>query len=149
LNYKKGIIGVIIGIVVVFALYVCIHIYANGKVRGKYAEGFEKNPLGDYCKNTSNMVLCIYDAPLFKTYTNLSVSNSKDKIDLIIWVPLYGGNLKSGLIITDDESEEAYHIYVDENFETDEEEYQDILEKNQDAINTLKSIVKEEGLMDL
>lgn len=149
MNYKKVIIIIITGIVVTFALYFCIHSYANGKVIKRYAEGFEKNPLGDYCKNTSNMVLCVYDAPLFKTYTNLSVSNSTDKIDLIIWVPLYGGNLKSGLVITDDETKRSYQIEVDKNLESDEKEYQDILEKNQDAIDVLKSVVKEEWDTDL
>jgi len=54
-----------------------------------YAKGFEQNPLGDYAKNESDMVLTLYEAPLFQTYTNLSVSNSKDKVDLIVLTPLY------------------------------------------------------------
>lgn len=150
MNYKKVIIGIIIGIVLVFASYFCIHIYANDKVIKKYAaEGFEKNPLGDYCKNTSNMVLCVYKAPLFQTVTNISLSNVTDKIDLIIWVPLYGGNLKYGLIITDDEAKRTYHIKVDKDLETVDEEFQSILEKNQVAIDKLKSVVKKEWNMDL
>ncbi|MFS0783487.1 hypothetical protein [Bacillus sp. 1P06AnD] len=149
MNYKKIFIVIITGIIVIFALYFCIHSYANGKVIKRYAEGFKKNPLGDYCKNTSNTVLCVYDAPLFKTYTNLSVSNSTDKIDLIIWVPLYGENLKFGLVITDDEAKESYEIEVDKNLETNEKEYQDILKKNQDAIDALKSVVREEWGTDL
>jgi len=38
-----------------------------------YAKEFEQNPLGDYSKNESDMVLTVYEAPLFQTYTNLSV----------------------------------------------------------------------------
>jgi len=78
-----------IGIVGIFALYFGIHTYANGQLVKTYAKGFEQNPLGDYAKNESDMVLTVYKAPLFQTYTNLSVSNSKEKVDLIVWVPLF------------------------------------------------------------
>lgn len=149
MNYKIIIIRIIIGIVLVFSLYFCIHVYANGKVLKNYAEGFEKNPLGDYAKNKSNMVLAVYDAPLFKTFTNLSVSNSADKVDLVIWVPLYGGELSYGLVITDDENEKLYQIEVNEHLETDDADYKNILEKNHNGINAIKSVVKEEWNIDL
>ncbi|KZM57703.1 hypothetical protein A3Q35_18665 [Aeribacillus pallidus] len=57
----------------IFALYFGIHTYANGQLVKTYAKGFEQNPLGDYAKNESDMVLTVYKAPLFQTYTNLSV----------------------------------------------------------------------------
>ncbi|MBY6035062.1 hypothetical protein KUV80_00250 [Fictibacillus nanhaiensis] len=149
MNYKRVILGIIAVFVVVFGSYFTIHTYANGKIKKNYAEGFEKNALGDYCKNDTNMILCVYEAPLFQSYTNLSVTNTKDKVDLIIWVPLYGGNIKSGIIVTDDEAERSYEIEVDGNFETADKEYQEILKQNQDAIDVLKSVVKKEWNTEL
>ena len=149
MNYKKVIIRIVTGILVIFASYFVLHIYANNKVINSYAAGFEKNPLGDYCKNTSDMVLCVYEAPLFQSKTNLSISSSMDKIDMIIWVPIYGGDLKSGLVITDDNAERTYHIELDENFETDIKEYNEILVENQEAIDALKLVIHKEWNIDL
>ncbi|KZE64060.1 hypothetical protein AWM68_13210 [Fictibacillus phosphorivorans] len=149
MNYKKVILGIIAVIVVSLGSYYGVHSYANSKIKKSYAEGFEKNALGDYCKNRTDMVLCVYEAPLFQSYTNLSVTNIKDKVDLIIWVPLYGGNLRSGIIVTDDAAERSYEIEVDQNFKTDDKEYQEILDQNQEAIDVLKSVVKEEWNTEL
>jgi len=66
LNYKRVIIKVIIGIVVATSVYFRIHIYSNSQVVNNYTQGFEKNALGDYTKNESNMVLSVYDAPFFR-----------------------------------------------------------------------------------
>lgn len=143
------VIRILIGVVLVFAFYFSVHFYENGKVMKKYANGFEKNHLGDYTKNVSNLVLAVYDAPLFSTYTNMSVSNSKGKVDLIIWVPLYGGKSSYGLVVTDDKNERSYQIKVNKHLETDEVEYKDILEKNRNEINKIKAVVKKEWDLDL
>src|SRR5690625_1518595 len=144
LNYKKLIIKVIIGIVVATSVYFGIHIYSNSQVINTYAQGFENNALGDYDKNESNMVLSVYDAPLFQTYTNIAIHNSQDKVDLIIWVPLYSKEFSYGLVVTDDESKVTYQIEINEHLETEDEEHKQILESNQDAINEIKSIAKTE-----
>ena len=110
-----------------------------------YAKEFEQNPLGDYAKNESDMVLTVYEAPLFQTYTNLSVSNSKEKVDLIVWVPLfYSKELSYGLIVIDDENNATYQIEVNNHLETDDEKYKHILQKKQNAINEIKSVAKKE-----
>lgn len=144
MNYKKVFLKIMIGIVVIFALYFGIHTYANGQLVKTYAKGFEKNPLGDYAKNESDMVLTVYEAPLFQTYTNLSVSNSKEKVDLIVWVPLYSKELSYGLIVKDDENIATYQIEVNDHLETDDEKYKHILQKKQNAINEIKSVAKKE-----
>ncbi|GAE94551.1 hypothetical protein JCM21714_3714 [Gracilibacillus boraciitolerans JCM 21714] len=144
MNYKKVIIRIIIGIVVATSLYLGIHIYSNNQVINTYAQGFEKNALGDYAKNESNMVLSVYDAPFFQTYTNIAIHHSQDKVDLIIWVPLYNKEFSYGLVVTDDESEVSYQIETNEHLETEDEEHKQILESKQDAINEIKSIAKKE-----
>lgn len=142
LSYKKVIIKVIIGVVVTTSVYFGIHIYSNAKVLNTYAQNFEKNVLGDYVKNESNMVLSVYAAPFFQTYTNIAIHNSRDKIDLIIWVPLYSKKVSYGLVVTDDESEVSYQIETNEHLETEDEEHAQIIESKQDAINEIKSIAK-------
>ncbi|AXI39485.1 hypothetical protein CX649_07465 [Bacillaceae bacterium ZC4] len=144
MNYKKVIFKIMIGIVGIFALYFGIHTYANGQLMKTYAKGFEQNPLGDYAKNESDMVLTVYEAPLFQTYTNLSVSNSKEKVDLIVWVPLYSKELSYGLIVKDDENIATYQIEVNDHLQTDDEKYKHILQKKQNAINEIKSVVEKE-----
>jgi len=148
LNYKKILIGGISGIVLVFALYLGVHYYANSKMLDTYTEGFKKNPLGDYAKNESGMVLATYDTPLFQSYTNLSIS-TKDKVDLIVWVPIYGGELSYGLIVTDDENEKNHQIMVNENLEPLDLRDKDIIDGKQDAINAIKSVAKKEWALDL
>lgn len=143
MNYKKTFFIIMIGVVVILSLYLGVHTYANGKVIETYADGYKKTPLGDYAKNKSDMVLAVYEAPFFQTYTNLSVS-TKDKVDLIIWIPLFSKERSYGLVITDDEKKETYQIEVNEHLETDDKEYKDILEKEQDTINKIKSVAKEE-----
>ncbi|MBC1780672.1 hypothetical protein, partial [Listeria booriae] len=60
MNYKKILIGVLIGIIVVGVGCFSVHAYANNKVLEKYAAGYEKNRLGDYTKNESDMVIAVY-----------------------------------------------------------------------------------------
>lgn len=148
MNYKKAIIKTVVGLVVAVSIYVGIHIYFNNKVIDTYAQGFEKNALGDYAKNESDMVLSVYDAPFFQTYTNLAIHSSKDKIDLIIWVPLYSKNFSYGLIVTDDESEVSYQIETNEHLETEDEEHKQIFESKQEAINEIKSMANKEWGFD-
>lgn len=117
---------------------------ANNQVLNTYAQDFEKNSLGDYIKNESGMTLSVYEAPIFQTYTNLAISNSEDKVDLIIWVPLYSNELSYGLVVTDDENKVSYQIETNEFLETDDEEYKEILKSKQNIINEIKSVAKKE-----
>ncbi|MED0746862.1 hypothetical protein P4S80_13310, partial [Aeribacillus composti] len=77
-------------------------------------------------------------------YTNLSVSNSKEKVDLIVWVPLYSKELSYGLIVKDDENIATYQIEVNDHLQTDDEKYKHILQKKQNAINEIKSAAEKE-----
>ncbi len=148
MNYKKVIIRIVVAIIVVASLYVGIHTHFNNKIVNTYAQGFDKNALGDYAKNESDMVLSVYEAPLFQTYTNLAIHSSQDKIDLIIWVPLYNDDFSYGLIITDDENEISYHIDTNEHLETEDEELKQILESKQEAISKIKSLANKEWGID-
>lgn len=148
MNYKKLLIGVLIGIIVVGIGYFSVHTYANNKVLEKYAAGYEKNRLGDYTKNESDMVIAVYKPPLFQSYTNISIS-SKEKVDLLIWVPLYGGDLSYGIVVTDDEKEQRYEIEVNDHLEAKNPENQEILKNNEETIQELKDIAKKEWGINL
>lgn len=144
LNYKKFFIRTIVGLIVVISIYICIHTYFNNKIINTYAKGFEKNVFGDYIKNESDMVLAVYKAPLFQTYTNLSIQNNKDNIALIIWTPLYNDNFSYGIIITDHENEVIYQIETNEHLETEDKKLQQILDSKQEALNKIKTIANKE-----
>ncbi|MCZ0704158.1 hypothetical protein J2T56_002451 [Natronobacillus azotifigens] len=144
MSYKKNILKISIGLVFGFLLYLAIHLYVNQQVINTYASGFGKNPLDDYVKSESNLILSVYDAPLFQTYTNLAIHNSKEKVDLIIWVPLYSKSLSYGLVVTDDKNEISYQIDVNEHLETEDDDYKELLKTKQTAINEIKSIAKKE-----
>ncbi|MBC2072005.1 hypothetical protein IA826_09040 [Listeria seeligeri] len=148
MNYKKLLIGVLIGIIVVGIGYFSVHTYANNKVLEKYAAGYEKNRLGDYTKNESDMVIAVYKPPLFQSYTNISIS-SKEKVDLLMWVPLYGGDLSYGIVVTDDEKEQRYEIEVNDHLEAKNPEDQEILKNNEETIQELKAIAKKEWGINL
>lgn len=148
MNYKKLLIGVLIGIIVVGIGYFSVHTYANNKVLEKYAAGYEKNRLGDYTKNESDMVIAVYKPPLFQSYTNISIS-SKEKVDLLMWVPLYGGDLSYGIVVTDDEKEQRYEIEVNDHLEAKNPENQEILKNNEETIQELKDIAKKEWGINL
>ncbi|EFS02023.1 conserved hypothetical protein [Listeria seeligeri FSL S4-171] len=148
MNYKKILIGVLIGIIVVGIGYFSVHTYANNKVLEKYAAGYEKNRLGDYTKNESDMVIAVYKPPLFQSYTNISIS-SKEKVDLLMWVPLYGGDLSYGIVVTDDEKEQRYEIEVNDHLEAKNPEEQEILKNNEETIQELKAIAKKEWGINL
>lgn len=148
MNYKKLLIGVLIGIIVVGIGYFSVHTYANNKVLEKYAAGYEKNRLGDYTKNESDMVIAVYNPPLFQSYTNISIS-SREKVDLLMWVPLYGGDLSYGIVVTDDEKEQRYEIEVNDHLEVKNPENQEILKNNEETIQELKAIAKKEWGINL
>jgi hypothetical protein len=137
-----------IGFLSVFLLYLGIHIYGNHQVIKTYASGFEKNPLDDYVKTESDLILSVYEAPFFQSYTNLAIHNSEEKIDLIIWVPLYSKDLSYGLVVTDDKNQISYQIEVNEHLETDEDDFKELLETKQKAINEIKSVAKKEWGFD-
>ncbi|WP_271000606.1 hypothetical protein [Listeria seeligeri] len=148
MNYKKTLIGILIGIIVVGVGYFSVHAYANNKVLEKYTAGYEENRLGDYTKNESDMVIAVYKTPLFQSYTNISIS-SKDKVDLLIWVPLHGGDLSYGIVVTDDEKEQRYEIEVNDHLEAKNPEDQEILKNNEETIQELKDIAKKEWKINL
>ncbi|WP_207578335.1 hypothetical protein [Listeria seeligeri] len=148
MNYKKLLIGVLIGIIVVGIGYFSVHTYANNKVLEKYAAGYEKNRLGDYTKNESDMVIAVYNPPLFQSYTNISIS-SREKVDLLMWVPLYGGDLSYGIVVTDDEKEQRYEIEVNDHLEVKNPENQEVLKNNEETIQELKAIAKKEWGINL
>ncbi|CAM2362304.1 hypothetical protein LISE100100_06465 [Listeria seeligeri] len=81
-------------------------------------------------------------------YSNHTQS-SKDKVDLLIWVPLYGGDLSYGIVVTDDEKEQRYEIEVNDHLEAKNPENQEILKNNEETIQGLKAIAKKEWGINL
>jgi hypothetical protein len=129
-------------LVLAFGAYFAVHTYANGQIHEMYAEDFKKNPLGDYTKNESDVILAVYDAPLFQTYTNLSAHNTKSKVGLIIWVPLYNGEKEYGFTITDDEEKITHQIEVNDRLQAETEQENELLQKNKEAIDEILSVVR-------
>ncbi len=134
----------VVGIVLffIFGLYICMHSYANSQIINQYAVGFEKNALGDYCKNESGLVLSVYKASLFNIKTNLSVGGSDNDTALIVWVPLFGGEKEYGLIINDKKTETSYQIMVDEQLVPYDKEDEETIKGYQAHIAAIKAVAK-------
>ena len=145
---KKLIIIILGFLLLFFGIYFAIHTYANNQIIKTYAADFKKNHLGDYAKNVSTVTLAVYDTPLFQTYTNLSAQDTKSKVSFLIWVSLYGGEKEYGLVITDDKKQISHQIEVDDHLEANNVQDNQLIEKNKDSIDKIKTVIKREWNID-
>lgn len=139
---QKNFLVVGMVLLLMFSIYICAHSYANSRIIDQYANGFEKNALGDYCKNESGLVLSVYKASLFNIKTNFSVGGSNNDTALIIWIPLFGGDKEYGLVINDKKTETSYQILVDDQLVPYDKEDKQIIKSHQEHIADIKAVAK-------
>jgi hypothetical protein len=139
---RKKIVIPVLCIVILLGGYFAVHTFANKQVLNKYAADFHKNPLGDYAHNEGDIILAVYDAPLFQQYTNLSANHTMAKVALVIWVSLYSGEKEYGFTITDDAEQVTYQIKVDEHLKAETEKENELIENNKAAIDEILSVVR-------
>ena len=138
---KTAIIGMIaIGVIV--SVYIGVHTYGNCIIIEKYAQGYEKNEFGDYCRSDSRHTFAVHKASLFSLFTNLSIAESEGTVDIIIWVDLFGNIKGIGTVITTEDS--TYQILLDRDFNALEQEDEDILEEFSQSIAEMKYIAHRE-----
>jgi transcriptional regulator with GAF, ATPase, and Fis domain len=145
---RKVLVIIAICIALLFGGYCTAHTLANKQLHDKYAEGFQKNPLGDYTKNKSNVILAVYDAPIFQQYTNLSANHASEKVALIIWVSLYSHKKEYGITITDDAEQVTHQIEVDEHLKAETAEENALIKNNKRAIDEILSVVSDNWNID-
>jgi hypothetical protein len=148
-NIKKYFLTALIILISIFVLYVVVHYYANSKIMGQFASGYEKNKLGDYCKNSESMIFAVYDAPLFQGYTNLSVYDETSQISVLVWVPLYYGDYRYGTIVPDPADGTMWQIEFNDNLNALHDDQQTMLAENNEAFMRIITAIEEEWNIEL
>lgn len=149
---KFKIIKIIVVIIIFLLLgYTCFHIFLNKNLKDIYASkenGFEKNHLGDYCKNIDKMVLSYYDLEFFSFQTNVSIANNGGGDAIIIWVSPISDKKEYGVVIQNDTKNETRQIEVDEKLNALDPLEQKYIDEKKDNLRSIAEVAyKEWGLL--
>lgn len=142
-NFLRKSIIIVSIFVIVFLAYAGIHAYGNHKILEQYAQGYQENVFGDYCRNDSEYTFAVHKASLFSITTNLSISQNTGNTDVIIWIDLFGNIKNIGAVIVTDE-ETSYQVLLNRDFTAMDSSDEEIVKSVEVELLKIKDLAKSE-----